>query len=275
MPKKTDPLIGLYMLIVIVLILLLYLVFRSFGEGFEEAATVKKEVPPLCAKYGYPLSKGLHKLYTDFTNNTDPKKDSMLDTFINRQYTPADCNNLSGIYTPGLFGVGGNCFQLNDTTKSQYGFYNTDPSNITRNFNEYCSGLNAETPTLPPECKTGKDDTPGTLLKSFTITYLGKPYTISDGTLRLYTQAECDKLEGVFTNVGTIEKAMEKSLDQLVADWKDQKGNPILSMAEITKALSINDAAKGICFSKNQNNFINYSIACAAPSESSMFGGYF
>jgi len=270
MPKKTDPLIGLYVLIAIVLLLLLYLIFCSFGEGFEAAATVKKEVPPLCEKYGYPLSKGIHKLYTDFTNNTDPKKDSMLDIFTNRQYTPSDCSNLSGIYTPGIFGVGGNCFQLNDTTKGEYG-YNTDPSNITRKFNEYCSGLNAETPALPPECKTGKDDTPGTLLKSFTITFLGKPYTISDGTLRLYTQAECDKLEGEFVNVGTIEKETKKSLDQLVADIKDEKGNPVYSMAEITKALSINDAAKGICYSKDQNNFINYSIACAIPSKSSWF----
>jgi len=274
MSKKTDPLIGLYVLIAIVLILLLYLVFRSFGEGFEETATVKKEVPPLCGKYGFPLSKGLHKLYTDFTNNTDPTKDPGLSMFINRHYTPADCTNLGGSYIPVFVGAGGNCFQLNDTTKSEYGAYNMDSKNITRKFNEYCSGLNAETTDIPPECNTGKNDTPGTLLKSFTITYLGKPYTISDGTLRLYTQAECDKLEGEFVNVGTIEKATKTSLDQLVADMKDQKGNPVYSMAEITKALSINDAAKGICFSKNQSNFINYSIACAGAPPS-MFGGFF
>jgi len=241
MAKKVQD-IGLYVLIVLVILLVIYLMC-SRVEGFKD-----EPVPDICGKYGWAFSAGLQKYLKDYDGSVLPQT---------RSYSTSDCKGIGGTYEYGR------CLKLKDEKKGQYG-YNTTSDNIDKDYNELCKGLNSQKTPAQSECNVdGK--TPGKGNAAVSFTFKSKPLTLSANSIRIYTQDECDLLQGQFIGVSLIEKQTKKSLAELVKEAN--KEEKVISLEDVNKILAANGRDYGVCFSKD----LVLSIACASAEESSGF----
>jgi hypothetical protein len=236
MPKNDNSTIGIYVLLVLAIGLMVYIYYRR-KEGFEEKPDLVP-VPDSCEKYGWGISKGVEKIFSQLDQ-------PLPQDLQRRQYTPSDCRALGGKF------VNGDCKVTEGDATFSYG--------------QKCRGLNAQSTPVPVECGINSKY-PGKPLKGFTITYQGTPITVEDNTVRIYNKDECvSELSGNFINLATVKEMTKKSLNELVEEAKDKNGNPIFDIKEINAALAANGSEYGVCMSKDMN--ILYSGACTnAPS---------
>jgi hypothetical protein len=243
MAKKVQD-IGLYVLIVLVILLGLYLMC-SRVEGFKE-----EPVPDICGKYGWGFSAGLQKYLKDYDGSG---------TAPYRMYSPSGCTGIGGSFQYGQ------CLKLKFAgTSGPNNQFDTSQKNIEKDYNELCKGLNSQKTPAPSECNVdGKALGKGNAAASFT--FRSKPLKLSANSIRLYTQDECDLLNGQFIGVSLIEKETKKSLTELVKEAN--KEEKVISLEDVNKILAANGRDRGICYSKD----LPLSIACASAEESSGF----
>jgi len=196
------------------LLLLLIIGPYSYSEGFAD-----KKVPSFCGTYGYTEKDIINP------KNLQPT----------RKYTQSDCDALGGVLR------GTECFELKKKKKKKGEEEEEleenapiDPDMIKKNYSNACAGLNAQDTPQPSECGGL-----GTLNKAFTMTIEGKTIKVKPDLVRLYSQDECDSLEGNFTSL----KALAKQLNTPITDLKKASGG---------------DKEAGFC----QSGSFNFSNAC-------------
>ena len=214
-------------------------------EGFKD-----EPVPDICGKYGWAFSAGLQKYLKDYDGSGMPPF---------RIYSPSGCTGIGGSFQYG------ECLKLKFAgTSGPNNQFDTSPDNVLKNYNELCKGLNSQKTPAPSECNVdGK--TPGKGNAAISFTFKSKPLTLSANSIRIYTQDECDLLQGQFIGVSLIEKQTKKSLAEILKDVN--KNEKVISLEDANKILAANGRDYGVCFSKD----LALSIACASAEESSGF----
>jgi len=248
---KGPSLLGIWVLVGCSLLLLAAVYGTS--EGFADA------VPDVCGKYGWTLSSGvlsiLQQLHDLKLMGNYPE--TILDVSKRwRQYTPADCDKLGGTYyqTPNLFPYANVCMKLKDPTQPMVG------ANIAKPFFTMCNGLNSQRTPGPVECSANGKPL-GVPNKGLSIVYEGKNIIIPDGTVQLYTKAECDTLQGNLLTVSSVEQEYKLSRERLAGMFQ-------LKVDDVNKFLQLNGETVGACVSKDAT--VVYSLACAATGSPSM-----
>ena len=150
----------LSILLLMILIIVIVVYCLNFTEGFEK----EEAIPDYCGSAGYAPSQAILNIF------------GMKMKDVGRGYTQSECDKI-------------------EDAKFKDGECTLTKNGKEINCNETCKGLNT-IPSLPPdECKID-EKIAGITNKEFKIKFGNKKLDIPENSVRLYTEKECDKLNG-------------------------------------------------------------------------------